>query len=129
MAEVTRREAIGTLTATAGVGALLAAVTAPERANANMTAETYHHEARASDLHVEWGLAPKANDGGYEVKFKRAFAEPPAVLLTPYWEGQGAAVGFIETLDKVSRHGFKAISGNAAENYYVSWVAIGRRRD
>jgi hypothetical protein len=128
MKEVSRREAIGKLAATAGAGALFAAVAAEAHAGAKAADES-HHEAKGSELHVEWGKVHKPNDGGYEVKFKREFAEPPTVLLTPYWEGQGAQVGNFETLDKVTHEGFKATSGNSAENYYVSWVAIGRRKD
>jgi len=54
-------------------------------------------------------------------------ADSPVVLLTPYWDGQGEAVGFIETLERVKHDGFRLVSGNAAENDYVSWVAVGRK--
>jgi hypothetical protein len=121
MADVTRREVIGTLAATAGVGALLAATAAQAK-----DVEPYHHDDKGSDLHVEWGLVHKPKGGEYRVKFRKAFAGPPAVVLTPWWDNQGGQVSFIETLVHVDHDEFRAISDNAAENYYVSWVAIGR---
>jgi hypothetical protein len=127
MAEVTRREAISTLAATAGVGALLAA-TAEARANAAAAIDTYHHAAPAADLHVEWGIHHKPKEGEYTVRFEKGFSERPAVLLTPYWHDQGAEVGRIETLVHVDEKEFRGVSANAAENYFVMWLAIGRKR-
>jgi hypothetical protein len=66
--------------------------------------------------------------GSLTVTFKNRFDDPPAVLLTPFWEGQGEQVTNWETLEKVTHGEFKLVSKNAGENYYVSWVAIGRRR-
>jgi hypothetical protein len=120
---VTRREIINKLAATAGVGALLAAATAEAQA-----VEQTHHEGKGPDLHFEFGLVNKPKEGALTVKFKARFADPPVVVLTPYWEGQNSGVGFIETLDKVTHSEFTLVSGNAAENYFVSWLAIGRKR-
>jgi hypothetical protein len=121
--EVTRREAITKLAATAGVGALLAAAASEARG-----ADAFHHEARGDDLHVEWGLVQKPKVGSLTVTFKNRFDDPPVVLLTPFWDGQGDQVTNWETLEKVTHGEFKLVSNNAGENYYVSWVAIGRRR-
>ena len=127
MADVTRREIIGKLAATAGVGALLTAATA--EASEDAKPESTHSESRGSDLHIEYGMIRKPNGGEYTVKFKREFSGPPTVLLTPYWHDQGSQVSYIETLVHVSHREFRGVSDNAAENYYVSWVAIGRKRD
>jgi hypothetical protein len=126
--EVTRREAISKLAATAGIGALLAATTAEARATTTFAAESFHHEARGADLHVEWGIVKKTQDGALTVKFKNRFDDPPVVQLTSYWDGQGAEVGHVETLDHVNHGEFRLVSANQADNYFVSWVAIGRRK-
>ena len=100
--EVTRREAITKLAATAGVGALLAAAASEARG-----ADAFHHEARGDDLHVEWGLVHKPNVGSLTVTFKNRFDDPPAVLLTPFWEGSDQEVTHWETLAKVAQDEFK----------------------
>jgi hypothetical protein len=122
-AEVTRREAITRLATVAAVGGLLVATSGQARA-----AEQVHEEAKGSDLHVEWGFAQKKQVGLLVVKFKSRFAEPPAVLLTPYYDGTGREVTHVETLVRVDDSEFELISANAAEEYSVSWVAIGRRK-
>ena len=124
MAEVSRREAIGALAATAGVGALL--LTATSKAKA---VEPFHHEAGGSDVHIEWGIVNKAKGGEYKVKFRKEFAELPTVQLTPWWHDQNSQVSYIETLVEVTHHEFRAISDNAAENYFVSWLAIGKKKN
>jgi hypothetical protein len=121
--EVTRRGAITTLATAAGVGALVAATAQPARA-----ADPFHSEGKGDDLHVEWGLAHKPKEGSLTITFKVRFADPPVVLLTPFWDGEGKEVGHFETLEKVTQTEFTLISGNFAENYYVSWLAIGRKK-
>jgi|HubBroStandDraft_4_1064222.scaffolds.fasta_scaffold401852_1 hypothetical protein len=129
MAEFTRREAFGKLAATAGVGALIAATAARAETTApEDRPESYHHEAHGSDIHVEWGMVHKPAGGEYVVKFHKGFAERPAIVLTPLWHDQNSQVSYIETLVQVSEHEFKGISDNSAENYFVSWVAIGKKR-
>jgi hypothetical protein len=54
------------------------------------------------------------------------FEYPPLVLVTPRWEGENSEVGHSETIDTVQNDGFTVVSGNAAGNYYVNWIAIGR---
>jgi hypothetical protein len=125
---VTRREAINKLAATAGIGALFALATPEAEANTKVASEPFHHEGKGDEIHIEWGIVRKAKAGALTVEFKRRFADPPVVILTPFWDGQGDGVGFIETLDHVSHGEFRLVSGNAADNYFVSWVAIGRRK-
>jgi hypothetical protein len=120
MAQVNRRQAFTKLVAAAGIGALLTSATSEARA-----AEGDHHDAAASDLHAEWGLVKKTRGGEYTVTFHKPFAEVPSVQLTPLWDGTDVTVGHIETLTMVSKTAFKAISGNKAENYFVSWLAVG----
>jgi hypothetical protein len=128
MADVTRREAIHKLAATAGVGALLAAAApAQARANAAEALEPYHHEAEGSEVHVEWGIVNKPKAGEYMVRFRKGFSERPAVLLTPLFYDDGRQVGAIETLIHVGEKEFRAVSDNAADNYFVSWLAIGKK--
>jgi hypothetical protein len=129
MAHFTRREAFGKLAATAGVGALIAAAAKAETMTPDDRPESYHHEAHGGDLHVEWGMVHKTSGGEYVVKFRKGFAERPAVVLTPLWHGQNSQVSYIETLVQVGEHEFKGISDNSAENYFVSWVAVGKKRD
>jgi hypothetical protein len=104
--DVTRREAISKLAATAGIGALLAATAGTARAKTTLASETVHHEAKGDELHVEWGIVNKPKEGALSIEFKKRFADPPVVLLTPFWEGQNTSVGFVETLDHVSHSEF-----------------------
>lgn len=62
------------------------------------------------------------------VDFSRRFSVPPAVVVTPCWEGAGREVGHAETIGRVTREGFVLYSSNAAENYFVPWMAIGYAR-
>ena len=117
------RGAITKLATAASVGGLLAAATSEARA-----ADSFHHEGKGDDLHIEWGMAHKPKEGSITVSFKVRFADPPAVLLTPHWAGEGKEVAYVETLEKVTHSEFKLVSTNAAENYFVSWVAIGRKK-
>jgi len=128
MADVTRREAISKMAATAGVGALLAATSAEARPSTADAPEPFHHDAPAADLHVEWGIHHKTKVGEFAVKFERGFADRPAVQLTPFWHSSGSGVSYVETLVHVDEKEFKGISENAADNYFVMWLAIGRKR-
>jgi len=128
MTDVTRREAMHKMAATTGVGALLAA-TATVQAIPAESVDPYQHDAEGSEVHVEWGIVNKPKEGELTVKFRKGFAERPAVLLTPYWPDQAAlSVKFVETLVHVGEMEFKFVSKNAADGYYISWVAIGKKR-
>ena len=56
-----------------------------------------------------------------------AFAAPPTVVVSPFWEGQNRGVGHAETLDMVEPHAVGLAAGNGADNYFVSMLAIGPR--
>ena len=59
------------------------------------------------------------------VDFPAGFELPPTVLVTPFWQGQGASVGAIETvLTPVTSNGCKISSGNQASNYWVNVLVI-----
>ncbi|MEM6456770.1 MAG: hypothetical protein AAF772_16885 [Acidobacteriota bacterium] len=58
------------------------------------------------------------------VRFPRPFRQTGAVVATPAWR---SAVGHAETLSGFDRDGFDLISGNAAPDYRVHWIAIGTR--
>lgn len=61
----------------------------------------------------------KAAAGTVEIPFGMTFAAPPIVVIFPNWTGE---VGGRETIIKV-----QVSSGNAAGNYHVSWIAVGRK--
>ncbi len=55
------------------------------------------------------------------------FAEPPVVVVTPFWEGR-TGVGHAETINRISTTHVQTASGNAGSDYGVSWIAMGPRR-
>lgn len=74
---------------------------------------------------LEWhGGSVRKTTGSVRVTFPSAFKHIPIVILTPHWIGQGSEVGHVETLSDVSTTGFTLVSGNAADNYYVMWLAV-----
>lgn len=74
---------------------------------------------------LEWhGGGVRKTTGSVRVTFPSAFRHIPIVILTPHWIGQGSEVGHVETLSDVSTSGFTFVSGNAADNYYVNWLAV-----
>lgn len=79
----------------------------------------------AGNLLILRGTYNKTGNGLYSVQFGETYARPPVVLLTPFWQGQNAQVGNIETLNTVTETGFTGYSLNAGPNYFVEWVAIG----
>jgi hypothetical protein len=59
------------------------------------------------------------------VNFPTPFAQPPAVLVTPFWQGEGKSVGSVETvLTPITADACKISSGNQASNYWVNVLAI-----
>lgn len=67
---------------------------------------------------------PRKN-GPILVNFPSPFEQAPAVLVTPYWKGQGTPVGSIETvLTPVTANGCKISAANQASNYFVNVLAI-----
>lgn len=73
---------------------------------------------------VDSGTALKNKTGKFRIRFSRTFPRPPVVIISPYWKGQESQVGFVETINSVSRNGFTVVSRNAANNYYINWVAV-----
>jgi hypothetical protein len=60
------------------------------------------------------------------VNFPTAFEQPPVVLVTPFWKGEGKSVGSVETvLSPVTTSACKITSGNQDSNYWVNVLAIG----
>ncbi|HEX2205159.1 MAG TPA: hypothetical protein VHG91_17740 [Longimicrobium sp.] len=77
----------------------------------------------APGRNVQSGSHPKTTPGALTVFFETPFPAPPVVVVAPYWEGATWPVGFPETLTAITPASFTVTSNNAAENYYVSWIA------
>ena len=71
------------------------------------------------------GRILKAATGTIEIPFGMTFAEPPFVVVSSNWAN--GVVGSIETIQNVERDRFQVNSANAAQNYYVSWIATGKK--
>jgi hypothetical protein len=76
---------------------------------------------------IERGIANKTSVGKLTIRFTTPFNNIPGVVVSPYWKGQGEQVGDSETIMAVTRRNFTVVSGNAANNYFVSWIAVGQR--
>jgi hypothetical protein len=74
---------------------------------------------------IETGTYNKTGSGIYRVYFQSPFSLPPVVFLSPWWNGTQGNLGSIETILDVTNEYFDAISGNAASNYFVNWMAFG----
>jgi len=74
---------------------------------------------------MAFGKVLKAVAGPIEVNFGYTFKEPPLVFLTPEWPAGG--VGYVETVMSVDTDKFRLSSNNAAGNYHVNWLAIGKK--
>jgi len=83
---------------------------------------------RVGDFLLQYGIAPKTA-ASQSVAFATPFGAPPNVVISPFWDGQNAEVGHAETLERVAADRFELISNNAAGNYFVCWVALGRAPD
>ncbi len=59
--------------------------------------------------------------------FETEFERPPIVVVSPFFRGVATGVGYTESLNEVGTHYFEVASGNGAEDYFVSWIAIERR--
>jgi hypothetical protein len=58
------------------------------------------------------------------IPFPHPFHHIPTVVVAPHYQFQGDEVGHAETIDGISPVEFTVVSGNAAPNYYVQWIAI-----
>lgn len=74
---------------------------------------------------IETGTYNKTGSEIYRVYFQSPFSAPPVVFLSSWWNGTQGKLGSIETLLDVTNEYFDAISGNAASNYFVNWIAFG----
>ena len=72
---------------------------------------------------VQAGIANKQG-GLLRVYFQSPWESPPIVFASPWLDGGGQGVGSIETVSTVTNSYFEIASGNSAQNYFVSWLAI-----
>lgn len=70
------------------------------------------------------GVANKTGGGVLRVYFPQPFKTVPSVFLTPWYDNYNAAMGSLETLNMVCNDYFETVSGHAAANYFVNWVAV-----
>lgn len=73
---------------------------------------------------IDSGITLKNKPGELRINFSRNFSRRPVVVVSPFWRGQNSQVGFVETINNISRTGFSVVSNNAADNYFVSWIAF-----
>lgn len=73
---------------------------------------------------IDSGSAQKNRTGSLRIRFNRRFSRVPTVVVSPFWRGQNAQVAFIETITDVTTSGFTVVSDNAANNYFVNWIAV-----
>jgi hypothetical protein len=73
----------------------------------------------------ETGTYNKTGSGIYRIYFQSPFSLPPVIFLSPWWNGTQGDLGYIETVLDVTNEYFDAVSGNAAANYFVNWMAFG----
>ena len=82
-------------------------------------------DSTTSFTQIETGTYNKTGSGSYRVYFQSPFSAAPIVFLSPWWNGTQGNLGSIETILDVTNEFFDAISGNAASNYFVNWMAFG----
>jgi hypothetical protein len=70
-------------------------------------------------------MTPKTVKGTIVVPFGLTFKTAPIVTVSSDWIG-GSAVTEAETVTAVDIDQFSETSNNAAGNFYVSWIAVGR---
>jgi len=75
---------------------------------------------------IQFGCANKT-EVSLTVRFPTPFDEIPVVVVSPVWENARRGVGHAETIDSVTRESFTVFSSNAAGNYFVSWMAAGKK--
>jgi hypothetical protein len=90
------------------------------------TALAHIHVEKLGTSLLQSGTVLKSTAGAHEIQFRQPFASPPVVVISPFWNGSGAGVGSIETITSINENAFVVNSSNAASNYYVTWIAIGR---
>jgi hypothetical protein len=73
-----------------------------------------------------FGRVQKPNIGPVVIRFGHEFAAPPVVTISPAWLGSDRPVGTIDTVTDIQPDEFTVISPNAAANFYIDWIAIGK---
>jgi hypothetical protein len=58
------------------------------------------------------------------IPFPHPFQHVPTVVVSSHWQNQGSEVGHTETIDTITPVEFTVVSGNAAPNYFIQWIAI-----
>ncbi|NEO31865.1 MAG: hypothetical protein F6K36_15795 [Symploca sp. SIO3C6] len=69
--------------------------------------------------------ANKTSPGSLTISFPTKYKSKPVVVISPYWQGQNKQISYIPTINKVTKKNFQVVSDNYADNYYVSWIAVG----
>jgi hypothetical protein len=71
-----------------------------------------------------------------EIDFGYEFAnDQVAVVVSPLWASSPSHVGASETIVKITKKNVRVISGNAPtnppalDNYLISWMAVGKKKD
>ena len=90
------------------------------------TALAHIHVEQLGTTLLQSGTVLKSTPGAHEIQFRQPFASPPVVVISPFWNGSGGGVGYIETITSINENAFVVNSSNAATNYYVTWTAVGR---
>jgi hypothetical protein len=90
------------------------------------TALAHIHVEQLGTTLLQSGTMLKSTPGAHEIQFRQPFASPPVVVISPFWNGSGGGVGYIETITSINENAFVVNSSNAATNYYVTWIAVGR---
>jgi hypothetical protein len=73
---------------------------------------------------IKTGLVNKTAAGSLVITFESPFVTMPEIVVSPFWKNSGQGVGYIETITSISLESFTINSGNAASNYFVTWIAI-----
>lgn len=73
---------------------------------------------------IDSGSALKNRTGALRIRFNRRFSRVPTVVVSPFWQGQNAQVAFVDTITDVTTTGFTVVSDNAANNFYINWIAV-----
>jgi hypothetical protein len=79
-----------------------------------------------TDYVMKFGRWPKTTAGALTISFGHEFAAPPFVTISPFWNGSSGAVGSIDTITNIQPDEFTVTSQNAASNFFIDWIAIGK---
>ena len=77
-----------------------------------------------NNTRIASGLWNKNASGPIDIPFNTKFSEPPVVVISPNWPVRAGVEE--ETISRVEKTFFQVTSKNAAGDYYVSWMAMGK---